>query len=64
MTEMSQTRRDISPQQEADLTDVKDAAEAFRKVVKKMKASRAMSIALTKVDEAALWASAGIVNDE
>lgn len=64
MTEASQTRREISPQKEADLTEIKDAADAFRKVVKKFKPSRAMSIVLTKIDEAALWASAGIVNDE
>lgn len=62
---MADTHREpISAQKEADLTDIKDAAEAARKVVKRLKPSRAMSIALTKIDEFALWASAGIVNDE
>lgn len=53
-----------SAQKEADLTDIKDAAEAFRKIVKRFKSSRAMALALTKIDEAALWASAGVMNDE
>lgn len=49
----------IDEQCKADLVEIKDAALALKKVLDKFPGSREMSLAKTKLEEAAMWAIKG-----
>jgi len=52
--------RVLTEQEKADMTDIKDAGLAFFKTLERFPASREMSLAKTKVEEAVMWAVKGI----
>jgi hypothetical protein len=52
--------RVLNEQEKADMTEVKDAGLAFLKTLSRFPASREMSLAKTKIEEAVMWAVKGI----
>ena len=53
---MNLTSRTPTPAQAEQITVIKGAAEAFARMVETTLPSRERSLALTKIEEAAMWA--------
>jgi hypothetical protein len=52
--------RVLNEQEKADMVEIKDAGLAFLKTLSRFPASREMSLAKTKIEEAVMWAVKGI----
>lgn len=57
---MRHNYRVLSEQEKADMVMVKDAGLAFLKVIGRLPSSRENSLAVTRIEEAVMWAVKGI----